>query len=431
MIVLGLTGSIGMGKSTAAEMLRRLGVPVSDADAIVHELIGPGGRAVSAVEDSFPGVTKAGAVDRDALGGQSFWRSRCAKDVRANFASAGRSGADQFLKQSRRYRKRVVALDIPLLYEVEADKLCDATIVVSASSILQETRVLARPGMTREKLENIRKQQMSDLEKRQRATFIVPTGNGRRSATCKRLRGSSNYQETGHYQRLIGGRSCVRLSSIPKPQDWIRNPAIALSKSVALSLITICRQAEPITNTLILSDMPDEAFRVHGLSEAFLAKHPVFADIADAFLEFIGDADLVIHNASFDLGFINAELQRLGRASVENRRAIDTVQIARGKYPGAQASLDALCRRFEIDLSARTKHGALLDAELLADVYLELVGGRQPGFELASQRRRSASQTVGTREKPARPVRPHAPSEAESTAHQAFLEKITDPIWRE
>ena len=178
-------------------------------------------------------------------------------------------------------------------------------------------------------------------------------------------------------------------------------------------------------------DMPDEAFRVHGLSEAFLAKHPVFADIADAFLEFIGDADLVIHNASFDLGFINAELQRLGRASVENRRAIDTVQIARGKYPGAQASLDALCRRFEIDLSARTKHGALLDAELLADVYLELVGGRQPVFELASQRRRSASQTVGTREKPARPVRPHALSEAESTAHQAFLEKITDPIWRE
>ena len=154
-------------------------------------------------------------------------------------------------------------------------------------------------------------------------------------------------------------------------------------------------------------DMPEEAFRVHALSEAFLAKHPVFADIADAFLEFIGDADLVIHNASFDLGFINAELQRLGRASVENRRAIDTVQIARGKYPGAQASLDALCRRFEIDLSARTKHGALLDAELLADVYLELVGGRQPVFELASQRRRSASQTVGTREKPARPARPH------------------------
>ena len=178
-------------------------------------------------------------------------------------------------------------------------------------------------------------------------------------------------------------------------------------------------------------DMPDEAFRVHGLSEAFLAKYPVFADIAEPFLEFIGDSHLVIHNASFDLGFINAELKRLGRAPVEPRRAIDTVQVARGKYPGAQASLDALCRRFEIDLSMRTKHGALLDAELLADVYLELVGGRQPGFELASQQRQSNNQKSDRKTKPARPPRPHAPSQAESAAHQALIEKITDPIWRE
>ena len=176
-------------------------------------------------------------------------------------------------------------------------------------------------------------------------------------------------------------------------------------------------------------DMPDEAFRVHGLSEAFLAKHPVFSDIADSFLEFIGDADLVIHNASFDLGFINAELLRLGRAPVESRRAIDTVQVARGKYPGAQASLDALCRRFEIDLSARTKHGALLDADLLADVYLELIGGRQPGFDLASQRRKSVNKINETPPKPSRPPRPHAPTTAESVAHRAFLEHITDPIW--
>jgi len=178
-------------------------------------------------------------------------------------------------------------------------------------------------------------------------------------------------------------------------------------------------------------DMPDEAFRVHGLSEAFLAKYPVFADIAEPFLKFIGDAHLVIHNASFDLGFINAELKRLGRAPVEPRRAIDTVQVARGKYPGAQASLDALCRRFEIDLSVRTKHGALLDAELLADVYLELVGGRQPGFELASQQRQSNNKKSDRKTKPARPPRPHAPSQTESAAHQALIEKITDPIWRE
>ncbi|MBO90101.1 MAG: DNA polymerase III subunit epsilon [Rickettsiales bacterium] len=178
-------------------------------------------------------------------------------------------------------------------------------------------------------------------------------------------------------------------------------------------------------------DMPDDAFRVHGLSEAFLAKHPVFSDIADLFLEFIGDADLVIHNASFDLGFINAELLRLGRAPVDSRRAIDTVQVARGKYPGAQASLDALCRRFEIDLSARTKHGALLDAELLADVYLELIGGRQPGFDLASQRQNSVKKINETPPKPSRPPRPHAPTKAERDAHRAFLENITDAIWHE
>ncbi|MEC8369480.1 MAG: dephospho-CoA kinase [Pseudomonadota bacterium] len=181
MIVLGLTGSIGMGKSTAAEMLRRLGVPVSDADAIVHELIGPGGRAVSAVEDSFPGVTKAGAVDRAVLGAKVFGDPDALKTLEQILHPLVEAQRDRFLKQSRRSRKRVVALDIPLLYEVEADKLCDATIVVSASSILQETRVLARHGMTKEKLESIRKQQMSDLEKRQHATFIVPTGNGRRS----------------------------------------------------------------------------------------------------------------------------------------------------------------------------------------------------------------------------------------------------------
>jgi len=178
-------------------------------------------------------------------------------------------------------------------------------------------------------------------------------------------------------------------------------------------------------------DMPDEAFAVHGLSESFLAKHPIFSEVADSFLEFIGDSDLVIHNASFDMGFINGELDRIGRPAVDFGRAIDTVQIARSKYPGAQASLDALCRRFEIDLSARTKHGALLDAELLADVYLELVGGRQPGFELAAERRAAAANTIETRNVPARPPRPHAATESERAAHGEFMQQITDPIWRD
>ncbi|MBT3931852.1 MAG: DNA polymerase III subunit epsilon, partial [Rhodospirillaceae bacterium] len=130
-------------------------------------------------------------------------------------------------------------------------------------------------------------------------------------------------------------------------------------------------------------DMPIEAFNVHGLSEEFLSDKPVFAEVVAAFLEFIGDSQLVIHNASFDMKFLNAELKRLGFPVLPMERSTDTVALARRTFPGAQASLDALCRRFEIDLSRREKHGALLDAELLAEVYLQLRGGRQPDLALA------------------------------------------------
>jgi len=173
-------------------------------------------------------------------------------------------------------------------------------------------------------------------------------------------------------------------------------------------------------------DMPAEAFAVHGLSREFLAQHPVFAHVADGFQAFVADDPLVIHNATFDLGFLNAELERLGQAVLPRERAIDTVALARRKYPGAQASLDALCRRFEIDLSARDLHGALLDAQLLARVYLELIGGRQPGLELAATA--AAAATVDTRE--ARPPRPHAPSAAEADAHAALVDRLADPVWR-
>ncbi|MFZ2467879.1 MAG: DNA polymerase III subunit epsilon, partial [Parvibaculum sedimenti] len=126
-------------------------------------------------------------------------------------------------------------------------------------------------------------------------------------------------------------------------------------------------------------DMPEGAFRVHGLSAEFLRDKPKFAEVVDEFLEFIGDAELVIHNAGFDMTFLNAELKWVGRPPLAAARAVDTLMIARKRFPGAQNSLDALCRRFNIDNSGRVKHGALLDAELLAEVYLELMGGRQPG----------------------------------------------------
>ena len=181
MIVLGLTGSIGMGKSTAAEIMRRLNVPVSDADAIVHNLIGPGGQAVSAIENRFPGSTIGSSVDRTALGTRVFNDPDALTALESILHPLVEAARDRFLEQSRRYRRRVVALDIPLLFEIEADKYCDATIVVSAPEFVQELRVLKRPGMTKEKFKNIKKQQMSDLEKRRRATFVVPTGSGRRT----------------------------------------------------------------------------------------------------------------------------------------------------------------------------------------------------------------------------------------------------------
>ncbi len=143
-------------------------------------------------------------------------------------------------------------------------------------------------------------------------------------------------------------------------------------------------------------DMPEAAFNVHGLSAEFLSGKPKFADVADDFLTFIDGAKLVIHNAEFDLKFLNAELKAAGRPPIDMTRAVDTLLIARQKFPGAQASLDALCRRFEIDLSVRDKHGALLDSQLLAEVYLELIGGREPGLELAGEKSKTVSLEVGT-----------------------------------
>ena len=177
-------------------------------------------------------------------------------------------------------------------------------------------------------------------------------------------------------------------------------------------------------------DMPDEAFRIHGLSGDFLADKPVFADVAEDLLAFLGDSPLVIHNASFDLGFLNAELDRADRPAIPMDRAVDTVTMARRKYPGAQASLDALCRRFDIDLSERSKHGALLDANLLAAVYLELVGGRQPGLGLAAEQRRGAESENATIDRPVRRPRPHAPTEDELARHAAFVDKLAAPVWR-
>ena len=179
--------------------------------------------------------------------------------------------------------------------------------------------------------------------------------------------------------------------------------------------------------------MPSGAEEVHGLGDAFLSDKPPFSDKVEELLEFLGDCPLVAHNAAFDFGFLNHELNLCGRPLVCLTRMIDTLAIARTRHPGAKHSLDALCTRFGVDRSIRVKHGALIDAQLLALCYVELTGGRQIGLSLASE---AAEDMVTARPVDiapitltVRPPRPHAPSDEELAAHAAFLATIADPIW--
>ncbi|QJF49723.1 DNA polymerase III subunit epsilon [Roseobacter ponti] len=178
--------------------------------------------------------------------------------------------------------------------------------------------------------------------------------------------------------------------------------------------------------------MPEDAFQVHGLGDEFLADKPKFAEVGRAFLDFIGDAKLVIHNAAFDIKFLNAELKWMKLPQIPWEQAIDTLAIARKRFPGSPASLDALCRRFNIDNSSRTLHGALLDSEILAEVYLELIGGRQPDFGLSGDSQKPGSDAAPEWTPRPRPTAlPSRLSEKEAAAHAAFVAKLgDDAVWK-
>lgn len=182
--------------------------------------------------------------------------------------------------------------------------------------------------------------------------------------------------------------------------------------------------------------MPREAFEVHGLGDDFLRDKPVFRAIAQSFLDFVGDAKLIIHNAAFDMKFLNAELKQVNLPTLGWDRAIDTLAMARAKFPGSPASLDALCRRFGVDNSRREKHGALLDSEILADVYLELIGGRQPDLVLApvnpnENKEKTVSATEIWRSYPRPSPLPSRLTADESAAHQAFVQNLGDAsLWK-
>jgi len=195
-----------------------------------------------------------------------------------------------------------------------------------------------------------------------------------------------------------------------------------------------------------MRSMPEGAFGVHGIGpdllepprppepgQVILKDKPVFADVAQAFIDFIGDARLVIHNAAFDMKFLNAELGWVNRPLLPMDQSLDTLAIARRRFPGSPASLDALCRRFGIDNANRTLHGALLDSEILAEVYLELIGGRQPDFALSANASASTGQGDADEWRPGRRPNPLPPriSEAEATAHAAFVDKLGDEaLWK-
>ncbi|MCF8495121.1 MAG: DNA polymerase III subunit epsilon [Alphaproteobacteria bacterium] len=178
--------------------------------------------------------------------------------------------------------------------------------------------------------------------------------------------------------------------------------------------------------------VPPEATSVHGLTDSFLADKPVFSQVYSDLLEFIGDSRLVIHNAEFDMKFINRELQTVGHPPIPWPRVVDTLTMARRKFPGSPANLDALCRRFGIDNTARTFHGALLDSELLAEVYLELLGGRQHGLGLAASPSKAADVIQGgpALSSAPRAPRPHEPTPAEQALHDALLEKMGKTLWK-
>jgi dephospho-CoA kinase len=188
MIILGLTGSVGMGKSTAAHMFRRLGVPVHDSDAVVHRLLAPKGAAVAAVAAAFPGVRDpSGGIDRQRLGQRVFGNRAALTRLERILHPLVRVSQERFLRAARGRRVRLVVLDIPLLFETGAKRRCDKVVVVSAPAWLQRVRVMSRPGMTASRFEAILKQQMPDAHKRRRADYVVPSGLGR-AVTFRRLR---------------------------------------------------------------------------------------------------------------------------------------------------------------------------------------------------------------------------------------------------
>ena len=425
MIVVGLTGSIAMGKSTVASMFAQFGAPVFDADAAVRDFYR--GEGANVIKDIFPGALVDGRVDRDRLSQLVLCDTGALKRLEGLVHPAVSKARHAFVDKAASAGRRFAVVDVPLLLETGSESDVDLIVVVSAPTRFQRERALARNGMTEEKFNSILAQQMSDLEKRRRSHFIIDTGGTHdrtRSQVGQLLRVSRGWRDAGIVMReIVLDTETTGLN----PLDGHR--VLEIGAVEIVHQVLTGRVFHQLINPE--RDIPDEAVAVHGHTANALKDKPVFAQVVEDFLSFVGEAPLVIHNAEFDVRFLNAELARLGRKTIELERVVDTLALARKKHPGLPNSLDALCDRYRIDRSRRVKHGALLDAKILVEVYCELTGGRQRSL-LFSRPNESPPATIFAPLRQVGPdrTRPLLVEADEETAHAEHIRTLgEDAVW--
>ena len=417
MIILGLTGGIGMGKSTAAAAFRRARIPVFDADAAVHRLQARGGRAVRAIAAAFPGTVRDGAVDRAALRHAVLGKPEALTRLEGILHPMVRQEERAFVARARRRGTRAVVLDIPLLLETGGDRRVDRIVVVSAPRAGADAPHPRPPA---------------DERRRHRGSDRAPdAGRGEAAPRGRRdpHRPVAPCVAEGTEPADQGGPSMSRAvlfdTETTGLEPQLGHRVIEVAALELLNDLPTGRHFHALIHPE--REIPEDATRIHGFTLADLAGRPRFGEIVDELLEFFGDDKLIAHNAPFDFAFLDAEFGRIGRPSLSATRMIDTLALAKTRFPGMPNSLDALCRRFAIDLSARTTHNALLDCRLLADVYVELTGGRQRGLSLAAEK--AAVELVVYTHAGDRTPRPMVPSAAELAAHAAFVARLQNPVW--
>ena len=382
-----ITGSIGCGKTTLSKIVRRLGYVVYDIDGWVRRLYYQK-DFIKVIAAHFPEVMEGEKVNKRKLRNLVFGDNARLKVLE--------SLIHPFLKQTlmnvrRRNARRadLFFMDVALLFEMGWDKYCDYIVVADVDYETQKMRVMRRDNISAADFDKINRIQMDNAVRE----IVFDT-------------------ETTGFNVNEGDR-------------LVEIGAVELINHIPTG-VTYHQYINPER------EVPEDAFKVHGLSYDFLKDYPTFRQVADEWLEFVGDAVLVAHNASFDIGFLNGQLKELDKPLFTWDRVVDTLEIARNLFPGARVNLDALCRRYGIDNSERTLHGALLDADLLAKVYLELLGGQEPS--MLKEEKKVSRGTVfadsSAQKRVFREARSFPLSEEEKQLHLDFLaNNIKEAIW--